>query len=190
MRAIHLTIGLCALLLAAATSARAAEFDLGSRGTLVIAVPEDWTLHGRAVPGIDGRSIGYTLIAQPRGGAAAKCIVSFLYLTNGPTNLDAIRTDALRIGDVFVDGSVEKKETLREFSLERGYGAYCLFTDAALVGKEPAPDDFKVMGIGEVQPAKNMSGTVSLLANTADGPEFKTMVQIVNSLKVRPPGEK
>ena len=187
MRTIPFAVGLCALLLAPAW-VRAAEFDLGSRGTLVVAVPEAWSINGRAVPGIDGKCIGYTMIARPRGGTGAKCIVSFLYLTNGAPNLDAIRTDALRIGDVFVDGSVERKETLREFSLEHGYGAYCLFTDASLVGKNPGPDDFKVMGVGEVQPAENMLGTVSLLANAADGPEFKTMVQIINSLKIRRTG--
>jgi hypothetical protein len=177
----------CGLLLSV-LGARAADFDLGARGILSLSVPDDWVVHGRPVPGINGPIIGYTFSIKPRGGAGAKCMLSFLYLTNGAPSQQTIRNDALHIGEVFLDGSVEKKETLHDFALDKGFGAYCLFTDATLVGKAPGPDEFKVMGIGEVQPADNMSATVSLMANDPDGPDFKTMVKIINSLKIKSKG--
>ena len=70
-------------------------------------------------------------------------------------------------------------------SLEQGYGAYCLFTDASLVGKKAKPGDYKVMGSGVVQPADNMLGVVSLFADEADGEELKAMIKIIDSLKMK-----
>jgi hypothetical protein len=163
-----------------------AEFDLGAHGTLSITVPEGWNIHGRPLPGPGGNPRGYTFAIKPRSDANAKCMLSFFYVTNGAPNKEAIRKDVLRIGETYVEGSVEKKENLSEFSLEKGYGAYCLFTDVSLVGKKPSPEDYKVMGSGEVQPGDNMVGAVSLLADEADGPEFKAMVKIINSLKIKP----
>ena len=48
------------------------------------------------------------------------------------------------------------------------------------------PGDYKIMGSGEVQPADNMLGAVSLFADEVDGIELKAMIKIINSLKVRP----
>jgi hypothetical protein len=59
-----------------------------------------------------------------------------------------------------------------------------LFTDASLVGKKPKPGDYKVMGSGEIQPADNVVGVVSLFADEADGAELKAMIKIIDSLKV------
>ena len=165
---------------------RGAEFDLGIHGVLSVAVPAGWTVNGQPVARPNGTSIGYTFSFKPSGNANAKCLLSFIYVTNRPPDQATIRKDVLRISEKYVSVSVEKRILLRDFSLENGYGVYCVFTDASLVGKKIKAGEFKVMGSGEVQPSKDMLGAVSLFADDADGEDFKTMVKIINSLKVKP----
>jgi hypothetical protein len=165
---------------------QAAEFDLGTHGTLSVTVPDHWSINGKAANRPDGTPIGYSFAIKPRTAANAKCLLTFAYTTNGAPNKEVIRKEALRSTEQFVSASVEKKKNLKDFSLEKGYGCYCLFTDASLVGKKATPGDYKVMGSGLVQPAENLVGVVSLFADEADGEEMKGMLKIINSLKVRP----
>ncbi len=160
------------------------EFDLGAHGTLSVTVPGDWNIKAQPAPGLDGKPKGYLFAITPRSNANAKCMLTLMYSTNGIPNKEAIRAAVLRIGDQFVGGSVEKKKILKEFSLERGYGAYCVFTDASLIGKGVRAGEYKVMGVGEVQPDDNLAGAVTMFADDGDGREFKSMVNIINSLKV------
>jgi hypothetical protein len=180
---IHICI-VCILL--AAFSSQAAEFDLGTNGTLSVSVPGDWSISGNAVNRPDGTPIGYAFAIKPRSDANAKCLLTFAYTTNGAPNKDVIRKEVLRITEQFVLGSVEKTKKLKDFSPQTGFGCYCLFTDASLVGKKPKPGDYKVMGNGQVQPADNLVGVVSLFANKADSVEMKTMLEIIKSLSVKP----
>ncbi|EEF62535.1 hypothetical protein [Pedosphaera parvula] len=167
-----------------------AEFDLGTHGTLSITAPEDWTIKGRAVNDHGGTPIGYAFAIKPRSDVNAKCLLTFAYITNGVPNRETIRKDVLRVTTQLVSESVEKKQNLKDFSLQTGYGAYCLFTDASLVGKPAKPGDYKVMGSGQVQPGDNMLGVVSLFADEADGKDFQAMLKIINSLKVKPANAK
>ena len=167
-------------------NSQAAEFDLGTHGTLTVGVPDDWSINRKAVNKPDGTPIGYAFAIKPRSDANAKCLLTFAYTTNGAPNKEVIRKEVLRITEQFVSESVEKTKNLRDFSLQAGFGCYCLFTDASLVGKKAKPGDYKVMGSGQVQPADNVLGVVSLFADEADGVEMKTMLKIINSLKVKP----
>jgi len=169
-----------------ALSSQGAEFDLGTHGTLSVTVPDGWSVNGKAANRPDGTSIGYAFAIKPRSDANAKCLLTFAYTTNGAPNKEVIHKEVLRTCEEFVSESVEKTKNLRDFSLEQGYGAYCLFTDASLVGKKAKPGDYKVMGSGVVQPADNMLGVVSLFADEADGEELKAMIKIIDSLKVKP----
>ena len=169
---------------------RAAEFDLGTRGTLSVGIPDDWRINGKEAKRPDGTEIGYVFAIKPRGEANAKCLLTLAYTTNGAPNKESIRKEVLRATEMFVAESVEKKQNLKDFSMGTGFGAYCLFTDASLVGKKAKPDDYKVMGSGQVQPGDNMVGVVSLFADDAEGSEMKTMLKIINSLKVTPKAAK
>jgi hypothetical protein len=169
-----------------AFSIQAAEFDLGAHGKLSVTVPDSWSINGKAANGPDGTPIGYAFDIKPRTAANAKCLLTFAYTTNGAPNKEIIRKEVLRITEQFVSESVEKKKNLKDFTLEKGYGCYCLFTDASLVGKKATPGDYKVIGSGQVQPVDNLVGVMSLFADEADGVEMKTMLKIINSLKVRP----
>jgi hypothetical protein len=159
---------------------------LGTHGTLSVSAPEDWNVNGKAVNRPDGSPIGFVFVIKPRGDANAKCLLSFAYTTNGAPNKEIIHEEVLRITKQLVPESVEKKQNLKDFSLGSGFGSYCLFTDASLVGKKAKPGDYKVMGSGQVQPANNVVGVVSLFADEAEGPEMQAMLKIINSLNVKP----
>jgi hypothetical protein len=176
MKAIITSIGFALL---SVLSSFGADFDLGTHGVLSVVVPDGWT--ARVEPPGKG---GYALSFQPADGSNVKCLLTFLYGANRKPDKAVIRAAVLRICEQFVSQSVEKKADLKDFSLEKGFGAYCVFTDASLVGKEVKPGEYKVMGSGQIQPNEDMLGVVSLFADDAAGQEFKVMVKIINSLKV------
>jgi hypothetical protein len=179
-------MGLCAF------AAHGAEFDLGARGVLTMQVPEGWSANSQEIsrPGADGSTIAFATSFKPPEGANAKCSITFLYVTNRPPDKATIRVDVLRMGERYASGSVEKKKVLRDFSLEQGYGAYSVFTDASLVGKKTRAGQYRVIGVGEVQPSENLLGALSLFADDAEGKEFKAMLGMVNSMKVTPKAAK
>lgn len=168
-----------------AFAGRGAEFDLGEHGTLSVTVPESWSVTSKAANRSDGTPIGYAFAFKPRSDAMAKCLLTFAYVTNRVPDKQTIQKDVLRACEPFVEQSVEKKKNLREFALAKGYGAYCIFTDASLVGKKPEPGDYKVMGSGIVQPGNEVLGVVSLFAENAESEEFKTMIKIIDSLRLK-----
>lgn len=178
MKATITSIGLAIL---SALSCYGADFDLGPHGVLSVTVPDGWIAKVEP-PGKGGDALSFT----PADGSNAKCLLTFIYGIKRTPAKTIIRAEVLRIVQQLVPQSVEKKANLEDFSLEKGVGAYCVFTDASLVGKEVKPGDYKVMGSGQVQPSEDMVGVVSLFADDAAGKEFKAMVNIINSLKVTP----
>jgi hypothetical protein len=163
----------------------AAEVDLGTHGILSFAVPESWTVNSNPANSADGSPVGFAFAFKPRSQANAKCLLSLAYVKGTKLDKERIRQEVLRITKEFASQSVEKKASLRDFSLKQGYGAYCLFTDASLVGKPSKRDDYKVMGSGQVQLSEEVVGVVSIFADDAEGPEFKAMLAIINSLELK-----
>ena len=175
------TITSVVFLILTALASFGADFDLGTHGVLSVVVPDGWT--AKVEPPGKG---GYALSFQPTDGSNVKCLLTFLYGANRKPDKAVIRAALLQSCEQFLSQSVEKKADLKDFSLEKGFGAYCVFTDASLVGKEVKPGNYKVMGSGQIQPNEDMLGVVSMFGDDAAGKEFKAMVNIINSLKVTP----
>jgi hypothetical protein len=85
------------------------------------------------------------------------------------------------VADQFVEASVEKKKTLRELTVANGYGYYCVFTDASLVGQPPKKGEFKVVGVGIVHYRDDVVAEMGLSADDEKGPEFTALLDIVGS---------
>lgn len=175
-----------ACLLLSLLTASAAEFDLGPRGVLSATLPEGWVADAQPAGRPGGKTLGYTVAFKPPGEANAKGLLTLIFLPNRPLDKATLHAETLRTADRFVAGSVEQKKTLKEFVLKEGFGAYCVFTDAGLVGKPSKRGDYKVLVSGQVQPAADTLGVVSLFADEAEGKEFKAMIQIINSLQLKP----
>ena len=164
---------------------RAAEFDLGARGTLSLTVPDDWKVENREVKDREGKPVGYAITFAPRNGAKAKGSINLIYTTNSIPTKEAIRKEVLKSTEPFARQSVEKKADLKEVPLDSGFWIYTQFTDAALVGKTPKATEYKIAVLGQAHPKEKIVGAVTLLADEAEGKELLAMMDVVKSLKVR-----
>jgi len=183
MKTILTTLG---FIIAVSIACPAAEVDLGTRGSLSFTLPETWTVNSNPADRPDGSLVGFALAFKPRNQANAKCLLTLAYVKKTPLDKERIRQEVLQATEQFAAQSVEKKANLKDFALKQGHGTYCVFTDAALVEKAPRKDDYKVMGSGKIQLSEEALGVVSIFADAADGPEFKAMLSIINSLGLEP----
>jgi len=169
----------------AASQLLGADFDLGTNGPLTIKVPEKWTVNGKAADRPDGTHLGYALALKPKGKEHAKCLITFAYVHEAGIDRERIRKRVLDATEQLVSRSVEKKQSLKNFNVCKGYGAYCIFTDASLVGKEPEGDDYRILGSGIIKLSGNVLGVVSIFADDASGLEFKSMLEALNTMELR-----
>ncbi len=171
-----------ALLALAQLCASADTVDLGTHGSLEIAVPKGWKL--TSAP---WEQPGLALTVTPPGGANAAFLFNILYVSKGMSNLKAdVDAKVLNEAGMFVDTSVEKKKTLRKFAMTGdAYGSYCAFTDASLVGKPPQKDNFKVVSAGIIWFSDDVSGATSILCDDENGPEFAAMVAMASSATLK-----
>jgi hypothetical protein len=169
-----------ALLLAPAL-APAETLDLGARGTFSITPPKGWTFSATRE-----EDMGFVVLISPPGDVNAQFVLNLVFADKGEASSnDDIRDKALAAADQFVESSVEKKKVLREFSLPAGsYGAYCVFTDASLVGQPPKKDSFKMVAVGIARLSDGVSASVNLLFDDDKGPEFASMLAALSSAKV------
>jgi hypothetical protein len=167
-------------LLALPLLSRAETVDLGTHGKFSVTVPQGWKYSVQKM-----EETGFAITLSPPGAANASCLLTLVYVDNPePLSKDRVQGQVLSACDQFVDQSVEKKKTLQEFTIPGAYGAYCLFTDASMVGKPPQKDMFKVVALGEVFLADDLTMSVSMLFDDAKGPEFQAMLEAVSSCGV------
>ncbi len=161
--------------------ASADTVDLGPNGSLEIAVPKGWKLTSTKA-----QDTGYALMLVPPAGVNAQGLLNVVFVPKEEhTSKEDVNEKVLAACDQFVDQSVEKKKVLRELSLSGGaYGAYCVFTDASLVGQPPAKDNFKVVAIGMIRFNDAVSASASLLCDDEKGEDFAALLAAVTSAKV------
>jgi hypothetical protein len=170
------------VLLALPLLAGAATVDLGTHGTLSIDVPAGWKLSSHRE-----EESGYALTLTPPGDVNARCIFSVAFMEPGePVTRDKVQEQVLNIGDQFVDASVEKKKVLKELNPKGSYGYYCVFTDASMVGKPSAKDEFKVVAVAVLRLTDDVMAAVSIAADDEKGPEFQSMLAAASSAAVAP----
>jgi hypothetical protein len=165
-----------AFLLLGFLSARADDFILGGHGILSVPVTDAWVAQNH-----DAQT-GYTISIESKTGANAACRITVIAVQNAAFP-DKARTTAefMQLAQHFVPGSVEKKAVPKEFSLKSGFGLYCSFTDASLVGKPPVKGNFKTISPGMIYLSKDLVLAVTIFADDLSGPEFKQLVDIIQS---------
>ncbi|HZZ18825.1 MAG TPA: hypothetical protein VFE25_05625 [Opitutaceae bacterium] len=176
----------CLTLLAAlvftAAVARSETFDVGVRGSYSVTPPKGWT--ASAQPEEDS-GLAVTLTAP--AGVNASAIVNLTFVPKEEAvSKDQLKEAVLALGDKFADQSVEKKKTLREFSVSQGYGYYCVFTDASMVGQPSKKDSFKVVAVGIVHMNDDLLATIGLSFDDEKGPEFAALLSTLSSASFTP----
>jgi hypothetical protein len=145
-------------------TASAASVDLRSHGRLAITASPEWK--------VSSENLGdrHEVTIEPRGDVNAMCRLTVVFPEKDELNTKArLRDQVLQGCQQHVENSVEKKAVAKEFSVRRGFGYYCSFTDPELVGKPPEKGNYKVMSLGLIRLAKDVYVTVTVFA---DG--FKT----------------
>jgi hypothetical protein len=161
-------------------SASAETLDLGPHGTFSITVPKGWTFSATKV-----EDSGYAIVLTPPADVNARCLFNILYVPGGePLSKEDVQQKVLTISDQFVAESVEQKKVLREFAMSKGYGAYCVFTDASRVGQPTEKDSFKVVAVGMIRFNDDLSAAVSMGCDDEKGPDFAAMMKAVSSATV------
>jgi hypothetical protein len=172
--------------LLATLACSAAEFDLGARGTLSIKLPPFWSITKNETVKSNGVATGYAL--QLNAPAPKKGVANLSLMFTPPLKLDdAFVQDALVRGSAKVDSKKGDVHSIELFSLKRGYGAYTQMWDPRHTRMtKAAPDDFKCALLGVVQPDERIFGSVMLMVDDPNGAEAKAMIEMVNSVEVRP----
>jgi hypothetical protein len=89
-----------------------------------------------------------------------------------------------KMGTSYVEGSVEKTNTVRSIQHKSGAAAYCVFTDADLVGVvQLRPGQFRHITLGLVKVGDYIF-TVRGYSNSKDGDDYKAMLNVFESLKI------
>jgi hypothetical protein len=162
---------LAALLLTAAI-ARSETFDVGVRGTYTLTPPKDWTVSSQAE---EDSGLALTLTAPASVNASG--IVNLTFVPKDePVSKEQVKEAVIALGDKFVDQSVEKKKIVQEFSVGQGYGYYCVFTDASLVGQPPKKDSFKVVAVGIIRVNDDLLATIGLSCDDEKGPDLAALL--------------
>ena len=151
--------------------------DLGTHGTFTIAVPKGWKLNTTK------KETETDLVMLPPGDANAQLLFSIVPVPSGATAVKADVDEKVKgEAEGFLPVSVEKKANLRKYSLAGdAYGAYCVITDASLVGKPPEKDNFKVITVGILWFNDSVGISVSAVCDDEKGPEFAAMLAAINS---------
>ena len=171
------TAALFFALLAAPLAATAVTIDLGPAGHFTLTPPPGWTASTKQQP-----DAGTTILLKAPPDVNASCVVNVVPVPKDePMTNEVVREKVLSLGDQFVEASVEKKKVLHDFELARGYGCYCLFTDASMVDKPPEKDNFKVVMVGVIRFNDDLAAVVSMLTDDAASPEYAAMMKSVTS---------
>jgi len=169
-------------LLALPLAVRADKVDLGPHGTFTVTPPSGWTVSTK-----NAGEAGTVVSLTPPGDANAACVitVSVVPVTEAVTK-EKVQEETLAVCDQFVDASVEKKKTLRDFNMASSYGYYCVFTDASMVGQPAKKGEFKVIGVGVVRLQDDVMATVGISADDEKGADFAAMLAAVATAAVAP----
>jgi len=179
MKRLALLLGLLPFLTFLGPAAAAAgTVDLGAHGTLTFKLPPGWTMTTK--PEQDS-GVVVTLVPPGDANAAGLINVSLIPVGAEPVTREQLKEQTLTVADQFVEASVEKKKTLRELTVANGYGYYCVFTDASMVGQPTKKGEFKVVGVGIVRYRDDVVAELGLSADDEKGPEFTALLDIVGS---------
>jgi hypothetical protein len=163
-------------------AARSDTVDMGAAGSFSITPPKDWTV---TIQKEEDSGVAVTL-APPASVNASLIVNLTLVPKDQPVTKEIVQDAVLSLADKFVDESVEKKKTLREFTVSEGYGYYCVFTDASLVGQPPKKDVFKVVGVGAIHMTDELMATVGISCDDEKGPDFAAILASVATARFAP----
>lgn len=71
---------------------------------------------------------------------------------------------------------VERKPTLKPFYPNQGFGFYALMTNRRLVGRSPAPGEFKFLSLGMIRLAPSVHLKVQIMADSEEAEPYQQLL--------------
>ena len=129
--------------------------------TFEVKIPEGWDQTQNHSP------LAPTITIRPKS-QEAELKITFISDPNGElSKKDHLDKAVTAAAQQYVNGSVEKENKLQSLESKNGKCKYAEFTDASLVGKQPPPGKFKVVGTGVMLLGKT-AAAFTLLGNSFD----------------------
>jgi len=158
--------------------AAADEFVWAKHGTITFAVPAGWSLLGKPI-----EEVGYAFRASPDSPAAAVAQITLLEAKpDHPFTSEAATKLFDKMVQPFVSGSVEKRIVSHSLAPQQGFGMYCQFTDASLVGKPPEKNNFKCQYNALLVLDTYIGVVATLQFDDPDKPEPAAMLALLRSM--------
>jgi len=164
---------------ASAVSARDVRVSLGTRGAVVLSVPDDW----RDEVEQGGADVPPTINFTPRAGRGFHILISPLWpsVANAPTiSPGALREQVRQAADVAQPRAVERELTVVDFSGPAGFGAHFSATD-----RDPEPDGYKHLTQGMLA-AADLRVTFTILVNGNPAPVVQQALTTLRTMKREP----
>lgn len=174
MRTQRILPAVCFLLTLVALQAK--DFRWAGRGTLSLETPDGWKVDGR-----DAAEPGYAFTGRPASPVAAFLQITVVAKPVSDEELPAMLQTSLQ---PYIEQSVEKEFRPIALRLHQGKGWYAELTDAALVGKPPVPDDYKVMRSALIALDAQTLVVATMQFDDPSSDAAGEMLAIVSSLRV------
>ena len=163
-------------------SAQVETLNFGARGKLTIYLPGDWKVVTTDMAGT------YTVTLSPRKdsvNASCTLAVTFPDVDRFDTkNRLKLRVEADAYGHA--ESSVEGKAIAQEFTLAKGYGFYCSFTDPELRGKPSQPGNYKVMTVGKIRLTPEILVDVQIMADGFRDEPYQQLLGAIEGMEFTP----
>lgn len=128
----------------------------------------------------DDRGIMTLRVADPKG----KIQLRITFLPDGDNRFGTPRGQKELMNELFrdyVDSSVEKSMHFEELKPTFGAGAYCVFTDASLVGKERLPAGEFLHSTNGVKVWSGVAAVFTLFSNDTTSSEYRAVMTMLRT---------
>ena len=166
----------------------AEKIDLGGGKILLLTLPATWTTTDPVVPPSDLPLKGVNVRYVTRNGSNDAVLLTILPVPDDRfDDRDNLKQLVLQATEQFVAGSVEGKADPTEIRLGGATGFCVTFTDAALVGKPPVKDDYKVMTSCFVYLGEKVMVTATIFSDDPNGGAYAEGMRILKSILLEMP---
>lgn len=157
------------------------EFMWPGHGVFTLDVPTEWKIEGEPA-----EDIAYALRGRPASGVAAFLQITLIALPpDKPVRESELRGRLEESLRPYIAQSVEKEFLPIALKLNQGKGWFAELTDAALVGKPPVANDYKMMRSALVLLERRILMVATMQFDDPTAPVADEMMAIVTSLKLQ-----
>lgn len=154
--------------------------DLGASGRLTYEIPAGWHLKDTKQT-----SLAHNLELRPQPDLNAACRITVLVRPEPVQVPDEKLIANFKGGlEALLATSVEEEVKLQTLPIKGGFGVYSTLTDKSLVGKPPAPDNFKVVFPAMIKLSNTVLISVTIFTDDKDNKEVESLLKMLKEMNL------